>query len=58
MTTHVYNEDVGGKICGEIISVASKIDPVSTLNKFVPHCVSSIDSILRGNRDSGVVPLY
>ena len=47
-STHVFESEGAGKICSEICGAASRINPVSTLKKFIPYCTQNIENILEG----------
>ena len=47
-STHVFESEGAGKICSELCGAASKINPVSTLKKFIPYCTQNIENILEG----------
>ena len=47
-TSHVFESEVAGKMCAEMCGSASKVNPIETLKKFIPHCTTIIENILEG----------
>ena len=47
-STHVFESEGAGKICSELCGAASKINPVSTLKRFIPYCTQNIENMLDG----------
>ena len=45
---HVFESEVAGKMCADMCSAASKVDPASTLKCFLPYCLHTIETILTG----------
>lgn len=46
-TSHVFENVLAGKMCGDMCGASSKVDPINTLNRFIPHITSTIESILQ-----------
>ena len=51
-TSRVFESQVAGKICAEVCGAAARVDPASTLKKFLPFCITTIERLLEGERNS------